>query len=200
MRASLNAARRHPDRFDASHFSLHGLWPEPQGNVYCNVTTAVRRADERGDWYAVAGLQLSAETALELRKVMPGTQSGLERHEWIKHGTCSGGAPEKYYAATLALVKAVNASSLRALFADNVGNALTADTIRASFDEAFGQGAGSRVLVDCSRDGPRTLIGEIRIALSGDISETPDLSALLAAAPTQPRGCPAGEVDPVGQQ
>ncbi len=27
-----------PGRFDASHFSLHGLWPEPYENVFCGVS------------------------------------------------------------------------------------------------------------------------------------------------------------------
>lgn len=187
-------------RFDAGNFSLHGLWPEPQGNIYCDVSPALRHRDERGDWYAVPGLQLSPEIAMELRKLMPGTQSGLERHEWIKHGTCSGGTPAEYYAASIALVNAVNASPLRDLFADNIGSKLSANVIRRAFDQAFGRGAGQRVLVACNRDGGRMLIGELRIALSGEISEDLDLRALLAAAPTQPRGCPAGEVDPAGQQ
>ncbi|MGO7565546.1 hypothetical protein ACC754_41935, partial [Rhizobium johnstonii] len=30
-----------------------------------------------------------AETKTALAKAMPGTQSGLERHEWVKHGTCT---------------------------------------------------------------------------------------------------------------
>src|SRR3546814_10932851 len=38
------------DRFDASHFALHGLWPQPRGNVYCGVEPGLRASassDER---------------------------------------------------------------------------------------------------------------------------------------------------------
>ena len=40
---------------------------------------------------------------------MPAVLSGLERHEWIKHGTCFGGEANAYFNAA-GLAEQVNAS------------------------------------------------------------------------------------------
>ena len=131
---------------------------------------------------------------------MPGTQSGLERHEWIKHGTCSGADQIGYYAAALALTDAVNASGLPELFTENMGNSLSISRIADAFDEAFGAGTGKRVTLECVSDGSRRLISGIRIALEGTIGANPDLGALANAASPQSGGCRGGVVDPVGLQ
>ena len=33
------------DRFDATHFTLHGLWPQPRAKEYCGVSAALRDLD-----------------------------------------------------------------------------------------------------------------------------------------------------------
>ena len=132
---------------------------------------------------------------------MPGTASFLERHEWIKHGTCflgAGGADE-YYDDTLRVVDAVNAA-VASLLAGHVGGELATTDLRAAFDAAFGAGAGERVQVHCAGDGGRTLIQEVRVNLQGAIGpETPVAGLILAADPVTP-GCPKGVVDPSGLQ
>jgi ribonuclease T2 len=63
--------------FDATHFSLHGLWPQPQGREYCNVARPLVEADKKGDWAALPAVDLSAATRDRLNREMPGTQSFL---------------------------------------------------------------------------------------------------------------------------
>jgi ribonuclease T2 len=196
-------ATQTPDRFDASHFSLHGLWPQPRSNVYCQVAPDIAAADKAGRWEDLPEVALPREIRAELDTVMPGTASFLDRHEWIKHGTCHGGTMEEYYSDSLAVMRDLNASAVRTLFADNIGSTLTSGRIRAAFDEAFGFGAGSRVRVACVTDpsNGRRLIGELTIGLSGDIAGDTSLADLiLAAAPTDDAGCPRGIVDAAGFQ
>lgn len=185
-------------RFDARNLALHGLWPEPKTATYCDVSQAHRTADRSGYWRALPALALTDGTRTALDQIMPGTRSFLQRHEWIKHGTCSGAGEEGYFAASLALMNALNATEVRTLLTKRVGQYLSANQIRASFDRAFGKGAGRRVTLECARVGGRTLISELRIALSGAVGPAPDLKTLLAAAPTRPRGCPGGIVDAAG--
>jgi ribonuclease T2 len=188
------------DRFDATNFSLHGLWPQPRRREYCGLDDAVIALDKQ-DWNALPPVEISDATRAELEKVMPGVQSALDRHEWVKHGTCyKGGGAQAYYDHSLALMRAINASPVRELFAANVGKRLRNADIRAAFDKAFGEGAGERVRVACAEDGERRIIVEITIGLSGEIGDAPDLARLMAAAPPTGKGCPAGIVDPVGLQ
>lgn len=188
-------------RFDASHFTLHGLWPQPGTNIYCGVSEAERRAATQGRWGDLPRLDLSLATQGGIERAMPGSQSFLDRYEWIKHGTCYPvREAEIYYRDSLRLIDAVNASPVQALMARSIGKEVSARQIRAAFDGAFGDGAGERVRVACRDDGSRRLIAELTIGLKGDIPGGASFTDLLfASGPTDP-GCPGGIVDAVGRQ
>lgn len=191
---------QHADRFDASHFSLHGLWPQPRSNIYCNVPSATVAIDKNSRWLALPALDLSTATRAQLNRVMPGSQSGLHRHEWVKHGTCFRESAEDYFRDSVRLMDELNASAVRDLFAGQIGKTVSAAQIRSAFNEAFGQGAGDRIAITCKRDGSRRLITEIRINLAG----TPDDLSLDRSIATAPRAgsgsCPSGIVDSAGFQ
>lgn len=189
------------ERYDASHFSLHGLWPQPRSKAYCGVTKGEIRKDKDRRWRDLAWNRLDHDLWKRLKKVMPGTRSGLHKHEWVKHGTCYDGAgPEQYFADALHLMDALNRSEVRKLFVTRTGKQLTGSQIRAAFDKSFGAGAGDRVRISCKTDQDRRLIVELTIGLTGTISSTSRMSDLIAAShPTEP-GCPSGIVDAIGLQ
>jgi ribonuclease T2 len=180
--------------FDASHLSLHGLWPQPRGKAYCNVSKDLVQADHDHDWASLPEPDLTDATKARLAAVMPGFQSGLERHEWIVHGTCFGATPDSYFNRAADLVEQVNASAVRDLFTQNVRGSLSSDAIRAAFDRAFGAGAGERVTVSCQGRGQERAIGELVIALSGDVAGSGPIGDLILAAAPAPQGCPSGAV------
>lgn len=188
------------DRFDAKNFSLHGLWPMRQD--YCGVPQDQQQADKDRNWKGLPEVQLSAETKAALAKVMPGTQSGLERHEWTKHGTCTKLSAEAYFGTAIGLIDELNASAVRDLFAQNIGKTLDADAIKAAFDKSFGEGASSRVKMSCRRVGKVRMISELTIGLSEDAvapSEGgPRLEALIQGAGNTSFGCDQGVVDAAG--
>jgi ribonuclease T2 len=187
-----------PSSYEATHFSLHGLWPQPRSAAYCNVAAADRDADKAHNWDALPAVNLSPSVRSDLEHVMPGTQSGLERHEWIEHGTCSGASQETYFSRAALFTETINNTAVAELFANNIGKRLDGTAIRAAFDTAFGAGAGDRVRIACSQDGDRRLISEITIGLRGDVIGTGGIGELIAASsPTDP-GCNGGIVDPVG--
>lgn len=190
-------------RFDASHFALHGLWPQPRGREYCGVDEATKAKDKPATWRDLPEVVLSAATRAALVEVMPGTASFLERHEWIVHGTCYGEEMESYFAESVALMAALNASPLVAFLRDNIDQSVTPNQIRAAFDAAFGAGAGKRVKVQCKQeqDGTRTVLTELQIALTGNIETGSDLAALILAAPTTDANagqCPSVVIDRAG--
>ncbi|BCH22287.1 ribonuclease T2 family protein [Mesorhizobium sp. L-8-3] len=188
------------DRFDASHFALHGLWPQPRSLGYCNVGQAAVADDKAGRWDRLPEVVLEPATAKELDQVMPGTQSHLDRHEWIKHGTCYGPSMEEYFGESLSVMRQLNTSPVQALFEGRVGGFLSFDDISTAFDEGFGAGAGDRVRMQCVRDGGRLIISELTIGLGGEITPYARLADLIAAAAPTRTECPGGIVDPVGLQ
>lgn len=187
-------------RFDASHFALHGLWPQPRSREYCGLDEQTIRLDEAGEWNRLPAPQLSFRLKAELSIAMPGTQSGLDRHEWITHGTCYGSDAEAYFADSLAMLKAVNTSPVADLFASAIGEELTQSEVRAAFDDAFGSGAGKRVRLNCVDDDGQQLISELTIGLTGDIDGSDSFAARIMEARPTDGGCASGFVDPVGLQ
>lgn len=189
------------ERYDASHFSLHGLWPQPRSKAYCGVNQNEIRKDKDRRWRELSWDRLDQALWNRLKQVMPGTRSGLHKHEWIKHGTCyDGTGPDEYFADALHLMDRLNRSDVRKLFVSRIGEQLTGNQIRTAFDKSFGAGAGDRVRISCRNDRGRRLIVELTIGLTGTVSPTSKLSDLMAASPLTEPGCPSGIVDAIGLQ
>jgi ribonuclease T2 len=182
------------NRYDANHFTLHGLWPQPQSNIYCDVSNVDKTLDKRNIWEQLPQPDISSATFEDLIEIMPGVASYLHRHEWIKHGTCYSPTPEEYFIESIMLTEQINASVVREYFADNIGKTIPVSEIKAKFDEAFGPGSGDKVKVKCSND----MISELWINLKGEITSESRLSNLLLQAEPTSSKCQNGLVDPVG--
>jgi ribonuclease T2 len=168
-----------PSHYSASHFTLHGLWPQPRSRVNCKGPRKVR---------------LEKDLYKELLEVMPAAKSGLQNHEWKKHGTCYGKDDDGYFKDAINLTKQVNSSALQELFAKNVGKSITSQQVRRAFDKSFGKGSGKKVKLNCKKG----LITEIWINLDGEIDPKTPLQNLLKKAKRAKGGCKRGKVDKVG--
>ena len=185
--------------FDAVHFTLHGLWPQPRAKAYCCLPSNFPKEP----WSSQPNFddELADETLTQLQegRQMPGVESFLHRHEWYKHGTCynprSDEPEQEYFEESLALLKQVNDSSVRRLFASRIGRRVGLNEIQAAFNRDFGSGAGRKVKLKCNRQG---LISELWINLAGDIQPDTPIATLLATAKDAQSQCRSGRVDPVG--
>ncbi len=188
-------------RYDASHFSLHGLWPGPRSRVYCGIPGPTIKLDKSGRWGKLPELHLNSSLMSKLRQIMPGTRSFLQRHEWVKHGSChENGSANGYYSDSLRLVNELNNSPVQQLFSDSLGKFLKVENIQATFNKAFGKGTGQRIRLKCRKDGGRLLISELTIGLYGEFDEHSSLSKLILAANPTDSGCKGGIVDRAGIQ
>lgn len=157
--------------------------------------------DRTGKWASISQLNLSEPMRQELQQKMPGYQSFLHRHEWVKHGTCLPGlTTEEYFRASLKLLDDFNSSAVRQLFEANIGSEIDARSIRREMDKSFGRGAGNRLRIACRRDGTRRIITELTIGLTGDIGQETDMASLISGTGLTDAGCPGGFVDAVGYQ
>ncbi len=182
------------NRYDADHFTLHGLWPQPVSNVYCTADDRNKRLDEQKKYHQLPEPRISSATSEQLTRVMPGTMSFLHRHEWIKHGTCYSPSPEEYFGESIQLIKQLNDSAVREYFKDNIGETVSVSEIKARFDKAFGPGAGDKVNIKCHNG----MITELRINLKGEITLQSELSALIHNAASAASGCRSGIIDAAG--
>lgn len=204
------------DRFDATHFSIHGLWPDDLDDTeifpcYCD---AGEPRSCRVNMAPVSAIELSDSVRAQLDVAMPGVRSRLHLHEWSKHGSCyeddlagpgRGADPDEYFAETLALMEQLNASAVRELFAARIGTVLSAERIGEAFDAAFGEGAGRRVALRCEQVGGRAVITEVWINLGAGIMPDSRLPDLILAAPpaaqsSDARPCRGGLVAAVAER
>ena len=168
-----------PERYDSTHFSLHGLWPQPIENAYCGVNMVTKSLDRKKKWHLLPRPKLSKSLRNRLRQSMPGTASSLERHEWIKHGTCYSDGPEEYFSESLKLLEQVNSSALRDKLTANIGTTIDRNTVIGLFENSFGSGTGKFMGLRCDRGGRLT---EIWINLYGKIEDSTRLAELLQNA------------------
>jgi ribonuclease T2 len=177
--------------FGAFEFVLHGLWPQPRNNQYCNVDKKQVGMDKNKQWHRLNKLDLTSEVRSNLAKLMPGYGSNLHKHEWIKHGTCYGTNASDYYADAMNLLTQVNSSKVGQFFKQNIGKTIRLEEVRKVFDKEFGLGAGKHVTMNCKRG----LVTELWLHL-GNKGNT--LSELFKTGERPSRTCHKGRIDAVG--
>jgi ribonuclease T2 len=149
-----------PSRYDANHFSLHGLWP--QSGSYCGVSQTQKTEDQNGQWSKLPAVVLLSATEQKLQVEMPGTMSYLDRHEWTEHGTCSGDTQQNFFAPTLGMLDSINASNLGATVASHVGGSVTLAQLRSAAALDYGQYASIDIEYLCISSGGKSWLEEVR--------------------------------------
>ena len=189
-----------PGRFDADHFTLHGLWPQPDNNVFCGVSAGDKSDDNKGHWEALPEPAINSETRDRLKVAMPGTASNLQRHEFTKHGTCFPGNADTYFRVSLGLLEQINGSKLRDFMGDRIGKTVSSGDMKQEFEKTFGVGAGAALGIRCigDVDSRRTLINEIQINLKGPLTPATEVRDALDTSVPAHTDCSQGVVDPVG--
>ncbi len=177
--------------FGAFEFVLHGLWPQPRNNAYCNVSKKQVGMDKNKQWNRLDKLDLTDDTRTKLSKLMPGYGSNLHKHEWVKHGSCYGTSADAYYNDAMNLLTQVNDSKVQQYFKQNIGRQVKLDDIRKVFDKAFGAGAGKHVTMNCQKG----LVTELWLHLGNGSSE---LKELFKSGERPRSRCHKGRIDAVG--
>lgn len=191
------------DRYDASHFVLHGLWPNKaneESPAYCGVSQSQIKKDKNSDWCDLPDLDLSPSVETELQEVMPGAASCLQNHEWYKHGVCAGMPADDFFALSNRLATLFAQSDFNRYIAQQTGQQVFRRDLLARFDTEFGEGSNSYLSLKCDKIGGQSVLTELQIALKKNLAEVSDFSRLFPAQKVNPQGdCPQHfMIDPVG--
>jgi ribonuclease T2 len=190
-----------PGDFAATHLTVHGLWPNDRpgaGPTYCGVDEETRALDAPESWCELPEPEMSGKTRAHLALTMPGVASCLDRHEWIKHGTCAGTGAERYFGETLRLAASVQATAFAKAISTGIGREATSERLIRAFEASFGAGSGKALTFICSDRGQ---LAEIRIALKTSALEGDlDGKDLYLDGPAPAPRCPkAILIDAAGQ-
>lgn len=183
------------DRFDATHLSLHGLWPDKNGDTthsygYCGVSPRDQSNDRGPTWCQLPDPGLSAATRDALLVVMPGASSCLDHHEWTKHGTCSGMTGDAYFSAAVALVQKIAGTNFGKFLAAHAGQTIQGADAFAAFESDFGAGSRGAVSFKCTnvRGGQGLL--EVHMHLANPLRPAAELKSMLIST-GDAGNCPA---------
>lgn len=161
---------------------LHGLWPQPASQRYCNVDPPPRGARPP--------VALPEDLQARLNATMSDAAVAAP-YQWYVHGTCSGLSPADYFRIAAGLAEQATAA-LDPMIAALSGREVTARGVRATIDGRFGAGAGARVALSCRGDGRGgAVLYEVRLSLPAvaDLRGDDDLRAALVRGPVIPPGC-----------
>ena len=183
------------DRYDATNFALHGLWPNQQNDpshsfAYCQQPESIVDQDH-GDWCEMPPLSLSDTIAADLQVYMPGTASCLQNHEWYKHGVCADMSDDAYFALSNALVASFSQTEFNQTIANHIGEEVSRRDLLNQFEGEFGSGADDYLSLRCTDiDGVSTL-SEIQLVLKNDLDDVSNFSHLFPTETIRPQGnCP----------
>lgn len=168
-----------PNVYQATNFTLHGLWPNKLSQCsthygYCG--SVCKRPG--GSMCNYPALVLTADTRTDLAGVMPSVNAGscLQRHEWWKHGTCSGMLTDDYFELAAALTRQFNEAGMAALMENNLDGTVAVEEFLTTVDSAFGPGTRNLLDLDCKSDN----LTEVRIKLPKDVALGSTLEDLLS--------------------
>ena len=165
-------------------FILHGLWPQPSTEQYCDVP---KRTPDRSR----TPVSLPPALQTDLKAIMSDSAI-MTTHEWYAHGTCSGVAPPDYFGIAATLADQAG-TVLDPIFEQAAGQQVSSRAVRRAFDARFGAGAGKRVGLTCrNASGAGSIMYEVQISLPPVVDlhrDAPTLGDALAKGPTVPPGC-----------
>ena len=117
--------------FRATPLTLHGLWPDRRDGRHPDCAPG----RVRGGFCRLSPVPVSAQLAQALDRYMPGRADCLDRHEWAKHGACTGLSAQAYFGAAVQLTQRAERALGPAIVA-NAGQTVPLETLRAELERS----------------------------------------------------------------
>lgn len=128
-----------PWAFSAKHLSLHGLWPgftAPRGEKAHTFPSACKTKAKLLDDQPLPREYVDVAPAFTTWDAAQhrATLGDLARHEWRKHGTCSGLGPAEYFAEALRAMSLLPGDrGTPAALSAHVGGSVSAAELRSAY-------------------------------------------------------------------
>jgi ribonuclease T2 len=169
-----------PKVYQATHFTLHGLWPNKTScganYGFCGSVKASPKS-----FCEYPAITLSQTVHDKLTEVMPSVSSGscLERHEWFKHGTCQSGTTDQYYNQAVDFVHQFNEGGISKFMSEHIGQQVSLKEFLAVLNESLGKGASDHAKLGCKNGS----LVDIYLNLPANLQPGASLNDLLPQAP-----------------
>lgn len=183
--------------YAANNLALHGLWPNNYDGSYpsyCGAPSRDVSLDKKSQWCSMDRYGVSSSVLSNLSNVMPGVVSCLDKHEWWKHGDCSGQSANTYWDNAAGLMQRFGQTGFNTFLQQNAGGYVALADLQNAFEGTFGSGSSSAISFNCTDIGSDSYLTEVWIPLNpAALAAFPDPSALVGDA-TGNSTCPSDSI------
>ncbi|CAH0474372.1 unnamed protein product [Peronospora belbahrii] len=124
-----------PETYWRSHLTLHGLWPERYNLIppsFCTDEAFDANKIERA-----VGIETLHQYWPDVKyRVTSRKYTDFWKHEWTRHGTCSGLKQVEYFTYAIDLERNETLAPTPQIVQDNIGGYVDAKILRKAFGEA----------------------------------------------------------------
>ncbi|PJE80754.1 Ribonuclease I [invertebrate metagenome] len=156
-------------------FALHGLWPTTDKKPY----PAYCQGQIAKPFGHYTTLPLDQELSKKLSSNMPGTQSYLDRHEWHKHGSCSGMDVKTYYTKSVNYFQWFSDSPVAKQLKSHKGKIVSSKQVKQWINQ---WSASQSISLHCIKQNNKTVLKEIRLYLKKELPVSPNSQSFFQYA------------------
>lgn len=157
------------------YWDINGDRRRDDGDRYCLADSVERERlmaidkAAKNEWSALPEAPISLATRDALAITMPRVLSAIDRHEWLKHGTCAGLSADAYFALAMKLAAEVRDGPFGEAIADHAGEIVERKILTRVFRQRYGKERLNALTLNCEK-GPngKDMLVEVRLRIRRD--------------------------------
>jgi ribonuclease I len=182
---------RRYDGLNLAFMALQSARPSNASNTFCYTMLQDESMDRSRQWCDMYQPKIPDTLALQLKILMPVTQSCQDRGLWARYASCTMYSATDYYSRAIKLAKAFAGTQLNGKIAAAVGGIVKQSELVEAFRAQFGDEKVNAVDFICRKIGNTSHLLQVRVAVTPR-ALTRGLETELLWKPANPlrRGCP----------
>jgi ribonuclease I len=156
-------------RFDGLNLAFMAVQSARTGgasNIYCYTMIDDESLDRQRKWCDMTQPKIANTLEVELKTLMPVTQSCQDRGLWARYASCTMYSGDEYYARAIKLAKSFNATELNNKIAAAVGTTIKQSELLDAFKADFGDEKLNAVEFFCRKVGTVSHLFQVRISVT----------------------------------
>lgn len=156
---------RRYDGLNLAFMALESVRPSNASNTFCYTMLEDEDSDRSRQWCDMYQPKIPDTLTLQLKKLMPVTQSCQDRGLWARYASCTMFSATDYYSRAIKLANSVAGTQLNIKIAAAVGATAKQSELRAAFVADFGDEKVNALEFICRKEGSKAHLLQVRIAV-----------------------------------
>ena len=154
------------DGLNLAFMALQSARAAGASNTYCYTMIDDESLDRQRKWCDMTQPKIANTLAVQLKTLMPVTQSCQDRGLWARYASCTMYSGDEYYARAIKLAKSFNVTQLNSKIAAAVGATVKQSELLAAFEADFGDEKVNAVEFFCRKVGNVSHLFQVRVSVT----------------------------------